>query len=97
MTQVSENPPVTFVDDPKAPEVFASFMIGAAFDNPNIRMTFVSTRVNHESSPGPVNNVANLRVVMSIPSAIQMVKFLTSFLAAAELNATQKPQEQTFQ
>ena len=86
-----------FIDDPKAPEVFASFVSGVAFDGPNIRITFSSSRVNHVTTPGPVNNVVNLRLVMSIQSVQNMVGFLNEFLKTAELNATQKPQDQILQ
>jgi hypothetical protein len=84
---------VNFIDNPHAAEIFASFMTGAAFDGPNIRMTFASSRVNHESNPGPVNNVVNARLIMSIQSAQGMVDFLQRFLASAQLNATERPPE----
>lgn len=83
--------PVFFIDDPHAPEIFASFLTGAAFDGPNVRLSFVSSRVNHENSPGTVNNVVNGRVVMSIQSAKQMIVFLQGFLESAALNEISKP------
>jgi hypothetical protein len=89
--------PVTYVDNPHAPEFFASFIAGAGFDHPNVRLTFASTRINHAATPGPVNNVVNVRVVMSIPSAIQMVRFLQDFLASAQLNATAPPPDKPLQ
>jgi hypothetical protein len=80
-----------FVDDPHAPEFFVSFIAGTAFDGPNIRLTFASSRVDHSIAPGPIKNVANVRIVMSIQAAQNMRDFLSSFLSTAELNATQKP------
>lgn len=90
-------PPQTFVDDPKAPEYFASALAGVAFDHPNVRLTFASARVNHATNPGPVNIVVNARIVMSIQAAKQMVELLDGFLKAAELNTVQKPQDQRIQ
>lgn len=85
------------IDNQQAPEFFASFLAGAAFDNPNVRLTFASARADHSTSPGPVNNVVNLRVVMSVAQATAMVDFLQIFLSAAQLNATQQPQGQPLQ
>lgn len=87
----------SFVDDPKAPEFFASFIKGAAFDAPNVRLTFASARVDHSITPGHVNTVANVRIVMSIPALRNMYEFLGKFLATAELNAAQKPPDQVMQ
>jgi hypothetical protein len=86
-----------FVDDPKAPEFFASSIVGLAFDGPNIRLTFASTRVNHAATPGPTSTVVNARIVMSLQAAQNMRDFLTTFLKTAELNALQKPQDQSIQ
>jgi hypothetical protein len=95
MTEVTAAPVI--VDDLSAPEFFASFIAGAAFDSPNVRLTFVSSRVSHVTTPAPVNNVVNVRIVMSIPAAQQKCKFLSGFLQSADLNATQKPPEQSLQ
>lgn len=80
-----------FIDNPHAPEVFVSFISGAAFDGPNVRLTFASSRVNHVSAPGPVNNVVNARLVMSIQSVENMVDFLHKFLAASQANNDRPP------
>lgn len=86
-----------FVDDPHAPEYFSSFLCGAAFDNPNVRLTFASSRVNHATDSAVPKTVVNLRVVMSIPAAHQMMQFLTQFLQKANLNAIQKPANEQMQ
>lgn len=95
----ASTPPILLVDDPHAPEFFASALTGAGFDGPNIRMTFESARHSHEADPArtAINRVVNVRVVMSIPQAIQMVGFLQNFLANATLNQTQKPPDQPMQ
>jgi hypothetical protein len=86
-----------FIDNPHAPEFFVSHIAGGAYDDPNVHLTFASTRVSHQVTPGPTNTVVNLRIVMSIPAAVQMAAFLQEFLSAARLNATQKPAEQPMQ
>ena len=85
------------IDDRSAPEVFASFLWGAAFDAPNVRLTFASMRVDHTNNPGVVNQVTNLRLVMSIPAANNMVAFLTEFLKTAHLNEVNKSPNQPLQ
>jgi hypothetical protein len=89
--------PLPLLDDPHAPEFFASYLAGAAYDAPNVRLTFASVRVNHTTNPGPMNAVVNARLVMSIPAARLMCNFLNQFLQTAELNATQKPPDQSVQ
>jgi hypothetical protein len=85
------------LDDLTAPEFFASYLVGAAYDGPNVRLTFASTRVRHTTNTAPPVPVVNARIVMSVPSAKQMVEFLGKFLNAAELNAVQKPENQSIQ
>jgi hypothetical protein len=86
-----------FVDDAHAPEIFASFLAGAAFDGPNVHLTFASSRVDHSVAPGSIKHVANARLVMSIPAAQNMCSLLTQLLQAANLNALQKPEGQDLQ
>ena len=96
MTPVPQVKP-TYVDDPQAPEIFASFINGIAFDGPNARMTFACSRVNHENTPGNVSTVVNLRLVMSIDSAINMADFIKRFLETAALSQASKPADQSLQ
>lgn len=72
--------PITFIDNPHAPEVFADEATGIASFNGAIRLTFESARVNHETSPGPVNRVVVGRLVMPIGSAERLRDLLTDYL-----------------
>ena len=76
------------VNDLHAPEFFASFLAGCAFDGPNVRLSLASNRYDHAANV--LNHVVNVRLVMSIASAQNMVTFLTNFLNSAELNAVEK-------
>ena len=87
----------TYVDNNTAPEIFVSYLSGIGLDGPNVRLTFASTQADHSQNLGIVRNVVTARLVMSAHAANQMVEFLRSFLAAAQLNATQKPSNQPMQ
>jgi hypothetical protein len=51
--------PVNFIDNPAAPDVFADEAVGFFVHNGVVKITFVSARVNHSASPGPINRVVN--------------------------------------
>jgi hypothetical protein len=89
--EVSSSMTFPFVDDPSAPEFFVSWLKGAGFDGPNVRLTFVSMRVNHAQNPGVPNEVVNVRLVMSVDAAQNMRAFLDQFLQTAALNAIPRP------
>jgi hypothetical protein len=74
------NVPVNFVDNPHASEVFADACTGVFLVNGNIRLTFESARVNHVTSPGPINRVVIGRLVMPAVAALDMIKMLQDFL-----------------
>lgn len=81
-------PPVTFTDDPRAPEVFVSGVSGFFAPLPNVVMTFESVRVDHSTTPGPVTRQVVLRLVMSVPAAQNLALELHNFLAAQGLDPT---------
>jgi len=86
-----EKQPV-FFDDPDAPMFYASYLAGAAFDGPNVILTFCSRRVDHSKSPGNTTNAVVARLVIPIDQARDMNKFLSGFLPVAELAALEKPE-----
>jgi len=56
MTDISEEcPPINFLDNPAAPDIFADAATGFFINHGNIRITFEAIRVNHETTPGPIN------------------------------------------
>jgi hypothetical protein len=98
MTQKApEKPPVVFVDDAHAPEFFASEAVGFGVLAGVIHITFASTRINHESSPGPINRVVNLRLVMPTPGAQGLVAGLYDFLKNHGLDPVPKPETSKMQ
>ena len=76
----SPRAPVNFVDNRFAPDVFATTIAGLHIANGNITITLQSTRIDHSTSPAPVNHVVVARVVMPVPTAqslsLQLVDFL---------------------
>src|SRR5258708_30495000 len=62
-------PPVNFLDNPHAPEVFADGTAGFFNFAGNIRITLEGLRVNHVSTPRPAELIGIARVIMPIDAA----------------------------
>jgi hypothetical protein len=81
MTDITaDSPSVAFVDDPHAPEVFATSAAGFFHFQGNVTITFESPRVDHSTTPGPVNRVVMARLVMPVAGAQNLVAALNGFL-----------------
>lgn len=76
----NEGPPVTFLDNAFAPEVFSTRAVGFFFNEGNVHITFESVRINHVTTPGPVNRVVIGRVVMPLAGAQSLAVGLFDFL-----------------
>lgn len=74
------NVPVTFVDNPHAPAVFANDATGFFLYDGCITITFEMARVDHATSPGPVNRVVFGRLVMPISGAQRLAVGLYDYL-----------------
>jgi hypothetical protein len=72
--------PISFVDNPHAPEVFASDISGLFKVDGNVALTLESMRIDHSTSPGPVNRVVIGRLVLTIPAAQRLAVMLNAFL-----------------
>ena len=72
--------PVNFIDDPHAPEWYADEAFGLFLNNGVVKITLSSNRVNHETSPGPVNRVVVGRLTMPLQTAQTLATTLFSFL-----------------
>jgi len=88
-------PPVTFLDNPHAPEVFADGVAGFFNFAGNIRITLEALRVNHISTPGPANRVVLARVVMPIDAAEVLAKGLLDFITQQRTQQNPPPQAAT--
>lgn len=85
------------VNNPNAPEIYASYVVGAGFDGGNVRLTFVASQGDYSEGRNTVNNTVCVRVVMPVSAAHSMVEFLAQFLATQALNAVQKPPDAPMQ
>lgn len=85
-------PPVSFVHDRHSPDIFADAMAGLFFFNGNLRITFESVRVDHATSPGPVDRVVIGRLVMPIAAAEYMARAVLDFV---EKQKAPRPPEQS--
>jgi hypothetical protein len=87
------SPPVNFIDNPHAPDVFADGVAGVFNFHGNIRITFESLRVNHTTAPGPVNRVVIGRLVMPMDVAERLARGLLDFIT--QQRTQQNPPAQT--
>ncbi len=71
---------VKFIDDPNAPEIFASGATGFFVANGNITITFESARADHSASPGPVYRAVVGRVILPAAAAQGLAVGLFDFL-----------------
>lgn len=72
--------PVHFIDNPHAPEVLATGIAGFWLYQGNAHITLESARINHETTPGPLNRVVIARLVMPISTAQNLAAGLYDFL-----------------
>jgi hypothetical protein len=77
---MTDMPTLGFIDNPHAPDVFADAVSGLFHVNGMIRMTFESVRVNHATSPGPLNRVVIGRLVMPVNAAEAFARGLLQFI-----------------
>jgi hypothetical protein len=89
--------PLPFLDNPHAPEVFATVATGFFINAGNVSITFESLRVNHETSPGPVNRVVIARVVIPVAGAQALALSLYDFLKKQGLDPAPIGPEQKLQ
>ena len=89
--------PVTFIDNPHAPDVFASAAVGFFNFNGSIMITFEAAHVDHSKSPGPVNRVVIGRLVMPTGGAQGLALGLYNFLKDQGLDPSAVPSDVSVQ
>jgi hypothetical protein len=83
--------PVFLIDNPNAPEFFASEALGFFLHGGTVHITFASPRASHTADPSPINRVVNLRVVLPIQGAQSLAMGLYDFLKTQGLDPAAKP------
>ena len=85
-TSASSRPGVvSFIDDPHAPDIFVDDTAGFFVHNGLLKLTMVSIRADHGSSPSPINRVVVGRLAMPIPAAQNLSVALYDFLKSRGL------------
>lgn len=84
----TEVPEIPLLDNPHAPEVFATVASGFFHLNGNITITFESARLDHSQDPPLVNRVVLARLVMPVSGAQGLVVGLNDFLEKQGLSPT---------
>ena len=77
---MADEPQVRFIDNPHAPDVYASDTSGFFVLNGNVVITLESARPDHASSPGDINRVVVARIVLPVPAAQGLAVGLFDFL-----------------
>lgn len=78
-TPAKQDNPITFLDNPFAPEVLADFSSFVVFEDV-VRITFSTYKVNHQSQPGPHYLAVAARLNMTMKAAESFAKDLLSFI-----------------
>ena len=71
---------VRFLDDPRAPDIFASNATGFFHIGETVMITLEAAHVDHSTSPGPINRVVVGRLVMPLGGANALAVGLFDFL-----------------
>ena len=82
---VQAESPTNFIDDPHAPEVYASNFSGIQISMGNAVITLESARADHSNEAGVLNRVVVARVVMPIAVAQSLALQLNGLLGQAAL------------
>src|SRR5947207_7595153 len=72
--------PASLVDDPNAPELYASNVSGIHLLSGNVIITLESARADHASAAGTVHRVVVGRVVLPAPTAQHLAAMLQQLL-----------------
>lgn len=76
----AKGPAVQFVDNPSAPELYASGATGFFVSNGTVSITLESLRADHGEKPGPLSRVVVARLTMPAAGAQGLAMGLLDFL-----------------
>lgn len=80
MAEKNKEPTIQFVDNPGAPELYASGATGFFVSNGMVTITLESIRADHADKPGPLTRVVVGRLVMPAAGAQGLAIGLFDFL-----------------
>lgn len=71
--ETPSTPPITFLDNPRAPELLADAASGVVVLNGMVRLTLEAVRIDHSTHPGPANRVVIGRLAMPVSAAERLL------------------------
>lgn len=83
--------PVNFIDNPHAPELFATDAAGIWIHEGVIHLSLEAARVDHGAMPGPINRVVVARLAMSVSGIQRLVHGLSTFLEKQGIGMPEVP------
>ena len=90
---MADQVPVTFIDNPHAPEIHATGFAGLWLHGGNLHVTLTAGRYDHGQNPGSINNVVNARIVMPIEQMKQLAEAVSMYLNNPKAPAPVQPTE----
>jgi hypothetical protein len=77
---MADAPKINFIDNPHAPEVHSTGHAGLWMHMGNVHITLGAGRIDHSSTPGPINHVIIGRVVIPAPAALELANQIKAML-----------------
>lgn len=90
-------PPLHFIDNPLAPELFASEPVGFFLHNGVVTITFSSTHADHQGQPGEKSRVVVGRMVLPVHGAQALAAGLYDFLKKMGADPVPRDEKQNLQ
>lgn len=87
--------PVSFRDNPLAPDIFADAVAGWHISGPNLRIVLEAWRPNHATNPVSLNRVVIGRLVMSLEQAEKMARETIEFIQRSKMQQAASAQTPT--
>ena len=97
MTATAPPPRPPFIDNPHAPEVLATEVVGFLFFNGNVHITLAAPRSNYGVDPPVVSQVVIGRLVMPLNGAQNLAVGLYDFLKSRGFDPAQPVPGRTIQ
>ena len=83
--------PAALIDNPQAPEWYATEAVGFMNTLGNIHITLAAPRATHTTVPGPVNRVVIGRIVLPVAGAQALAAGLYDFLKSQGMDPNPVP------
>lgn len=79
-----------YIDNPEAPEIYADSGSGTFTPNGNMKITLESWRVDHSTTPGPLQRVVIQRLVMPLDQAEALARNILEVVESRRAKPAEK-------